>query len=77
MKRLAAGLAVFIMAAVVLFAQSDYQVLALVKLNKNEPVMLKDLKSRVEIYEKQNTKDFVIMFGFCGSAQLRFKRICC
>ena len=50
MKRLAAGLAVFIMAAVVLFAQSDYQVLALVKLNKNEPVMLKDLKSRVEIY---------------------------
>ena len=56
MKRLAAGLAVFIMAAVVLFAQSDYQVLALVKLNKNEPVMLKDLKSRVEIYEKQNGK---------------------
>ena len=60
MKRLAAGLAVFIMAAVVLFAQSDYHVLALVKLNKNEPVMLKDLKSRVEIYEKQNGKTLPI-----------------
>ena len=52
MKRFAvAFLALFMCAA--LFAQNDLQVLAVVKLNKNESISLKQIKTRVEMYEKQ------------------------
>ena len=36
------------------FAQSDLQPLAVVKLNKSETITLRQLKKRVEIYQKQN-----------------------
>lgn len=36
-----------------LFAQADLQVLAVVKLNNNESITLKKLKTRVEAYQKQ------------------------
>ena len=36
------------------FAQSDLQPLAIVKLNKSETITLKQLKNRVETYQKQN-----------------------
>ena len=52
MKRFAiAFLALF--AATSLFAQSDLQVLAVVKLNKNDSITVKQLKTRVDSYEKQ------------------------
>lgn len=43
------------------FAQSDLQPLAVVKLNKSETITLKQLKNRVEIYQKQNnTSNFTV-----------------
>lgn len=52
MKRFAvAFLALFLCTSI--FAQNDLQVLAVVKLNKNESISLKQLKTRVEMYEKQ------------------------
>ena len=52
MKRFAlAFLALFTASA--LFAQADLQVLAVVKLNKNESITVKQLKTRVEAYQKQ------------------------
>ena len=35
------------------FAQSDLQVLAVIKLNKSESITVKQLKTRVGVYEKQ------------------------
>ncbi|MBQ5906734.1 MAG: SurA N-terminal domain-containing protein [Treponema sp.] len=52
MKRFAIALFALFMSATV-FAQSDLQVLAVVKLNKNESITVKKLKTRVEMYEKQ------------------------
>ncbi len=52
MKRFVTGLFAFLMAAA-LFAQSDLQVLAVVKLNKAESITVKQLKSKVGMYEKQ------------------------
>ena len=52
MKRFAIALFTLLMSAAV-FAQSDLQVLAVVKLNKNEPITVKQIKTRVEMYEKQ------------------------
>lgn len=55
MKRFAlAFLALFMCGA--MFAQSDLQVLAVVKLNKNESITVKQVKTRVEMYEKQRGK---------------------
>lgn len=52
MKRFAlAFLALFMCANI--FAQNDLQVLAVIKLNKNESISLKQIKTRVEMYEKQ------------------------
>lgn len=52
MKRFfVAFLALFMSAAI--FAQSDLQVLAVVKLNKTESITVKQLKSRASLYEKQ------------------------
>lgn len=44
------------------FSQTDLQVLAVIKLNKNEPITVRALKTRVESYQKQrgaplNTED--------------------
>ena len=39
-----------------LFAQADLQVLATVKLSKNESITVKQLKSRVEAYQKQRNQ---------------------
>ncbi|MDE5898373.1 MAG: SurA N-terminal domain-containing protein [Treponemataceae bacterium] len=52
MKRFALTFLMVFSAAVV-SAQSDLQVLAVVKLNKNESITVKQLKSRVETYQKQ------------------------
>lgn len=54
MKKLALGLALFLVAASAVFAQSDLQPLAVVKLNKSETITLRLLKNRVEMYQKQN-----------------------
>src|SRR5574344_2984576 len=54
MKRFALGLAFFLTAAAAVFAQSDLQPLAIVKLNKSESITLKQLRTRVESYQKQN-----------------------
>ena len=53
MKRFALGALIFV-AAAALFAQADLQPLAIVKLNKSETITLKQLKTRVEMYQKQN-----------------------
>lgn len=52
MKRFSLAFLVFFTASV-LFAQADLQVLAIVKLNKNESITVKQLKTRVENYQKQ------------------------
>ncbi len=54
MKKLALGLALFLVAASAVFAQSDLQPLVVVKLNKSETITLRLLKNRVEMYQKQN-----------------------
>lgn|SRR5574344_1035624 len=52
MKRLTLGLVLFLSTAA-LFAQNDLQPLAVVKLNKPETITLKQLRTRVEAYQKQ------------------------
>jgi len=55
MKRIAlAILALFMSCA--LFAQNDLQVLAVVKLNKNETINVGKIKARCDMYEKQTGK---------------------
>ena len=58
MKRFALGIFFLLGAVACLSAQSDLQVLAVVKLNKSEAITLKQLKTRVEIYEKQSKTTF-------------------
>ena len=53
MKKIIAVLSVLMLTSFAVFAQSDLQVLAVVKLNKNESITLKQLKTRCESYEKQ------------------------
>lgn len=53
MKRIALALMIFCLAATSVFAQSDLQVLAVVKLNKNESITVKQLKARCDVYQKQ------------------------
>ena len=53
MKKLVLALTVLFLATGALFAQSDLQALAIVKLNKSETITLKQLKARCEIYQKQ------------------------
>lgn len=59
MKRFALVCSMLI-AAVAAFAQSDLQVLAVVKLNKSESITVKQLKTRVEAYQKQTGKVFTV-----------------
>ena len=51
MKKIALAL-VSLLAASIVFAQTDLQVLAVVKLTKNDSITVKLLKNRVESYEK-------------------------
>lgn len=53
MKKIAIVFMMLLMTAGALFAQSDLQALAVVKLNKSETITLKQLKSRCDIYKKQ------------------------
>lgn len=53
MKRLGICVVLFILAAGMLAAQTDLQPIANVKLNKTEPITLKQLKTRVEAYQKE------------------------
>lgn len=60
MKRIALTF-VLLAAAAAVFAQADLQVLAVVKLNaKSEPITVKQLKTRVEAYQKQTGKSFTV-----------------
>ncbi|MFA6936838.1 MAG: SurA N-terminal domain-containing protein [Treponema sp.] len=52
MKRVVLGIALLLSTAA-LFAQNDLQPLAVVKLNKSESITLKQLRTRVEVYQKQ------------------------
>lgn len=53
MKKLALVFMMLFVATGALFAQSDLQVLAVVKVNKSESITLKQLKQRCDIYQKQ------------------------
>lgn len=53
MKRTGICLVLFVMLAGILSAQSDLQPIANVKYNKTEPITLKQLKSRVDAYQKE------------------------
>lgn len=53
MKRLALGIVLLLTSSVALFAQNDLQPLAVVKLNSSETITLKQLKTRVKVYQKQ------------------------
>lgn len=53
MKKLGLTLMILFLAGASLFAQSDLQVLAVVKVNKNESITVKQLKTRCDIYQKQ------------------------
>ncbi|MCQ2592536.1 MAG: SurA N-terminal domain-containing protein [Treponema sp.] len=52
MKKLVLSLSLLLFAGA-LFAQTDLQVLTVIKYNKSESITVKQLKSRCEIYEKQ------------------------
>lgn len=54
MKRFALALTLFFTLAANLIAQADLTPLVIVKLNKSETITLKQLKTRVEMYQKQN-----------------------
>ena len=53
MKKIFAVLSILMFAASAVFAQADLQPVAVVKLNKNESITLKQLKTRCVSYEKQ------------------------
>ena len=53
MKKIALTLMILLLAGASVFAQSDLQVLAVVKYNKSESITVKQLKSRCEVYKKQ------------------------
>ena len=53
MKKIVLALFVLLATTAAVFAQSDLQVLAVVKYNKSESITVKQLKSRCETYEKQ------------------------
>lgn len=56
MKKIVLSVLVLLATASALFAQSDLQVLAVVKYNKSESITVKQLKSRCDTYEKQMGK---------------------
>lgn len=60
MKKLAIVLGMMLVAAGAVFAQNDLQVLTVVNYNKSESITVKQLKSRCEVYEKQNKRTLSI-----------------
>lgn len=61
MKKIAVGLMMLFAVAGMCFAQSnDLQVLAVVKLNKSESITVKQLKTRVSTYQKQNQRSLSV-----------------
>ncbi len=56
MKKFILAATLAISTAFASFAQSDLQPLAVVKLNKSETITLKQLKNRIEVYQKQANK---------------------
>lgn len=53
MKKIALSIILLLATSVAAFAQSDLQVLAIVKYNKSESITVKQLKTRAEVYERQ------------------------
>ena len=53
MKKILLSVLMLLATAGMAFAQADLQPLVVVKLNKNESVTVKQLKTRVKTYEKQ------------------------
>ena len=53
MKKIISALSILLLTAGMCFAQSDLQVLTIVKYNKSESITVKQLKTRCEVYEKQ------------------------
>ena len=53
MKKLLLSMILLLSTGFAVFAQSDLQVLAIVKYNKSEPITVKQLKTRVGLYERQ------------------------
>ena len=60
MKRLILACMVLFMSVSAVFAQSDLQVLAVIKMNKNESITVKQLKARVNTYQKQIGKALTV-----------------
>ncbi len=60
MKKIALTLMIFLLAGASVFAQSDLQVLAIVKYNKSESITVKQLKSRCEVYKKQLNRPLTV-----------------
>lgn len=60
MKKIILALFVLLASTAACFAQSDLQVLAVVKHNKNESITVKQLKARCETYEKQIGKKLTV-----------------
>lgn len=60
MKRLVSIFVIFCSVFIGVFAQSDLQTVALVKLSKNEPITLKQLKSRCNAVEFQMGKKLTV-----------------
>ena len=53
MKKIISALSILLLTAGMCFAQSDLQVLTIVKYNKSESITVKQLKTRCDTYEKQ------------------------
>ena len=53
MKKIVSALSILLLTAGMAFAQSDLQVLTIVKYNKSESITVKQLKTRCDTYEKQ------------------------
>jgi hypothetical protein len=60
MKRFILACMVLFMSVSAVFAQSDLQVLAVIKMNKNESITVKQLKARVNTYQKQIGKALTV-----------------
>lgn len=60
MKKIILALSILFLAATSAFAQSDLQVLAVVKLNKSESITVKQLKNRCDTYQKQINRPLTI-----------------
>ena len=70
MKRFAIALFTLLMSAAV-FAQSDLQVLAVVKLNKNEPITVKQIKTPVKTTRITNKTVYFINSYKINSRQVQ------